>query len=254
LGVAAAAGGTVGARAPRLLGRFTLEGLQASLETATPGTRLLALLTGAAPRAEKLAAVERVAGWIEAVARETRGPETALDMELARLAGAVVPRWPVPADLADRLRSVPSVVEHGDLWPDNVVIDGTSFGLLDWEGARLAGLPLWDLLYFLTAALALVDGTHSEEEHFTRLFRGELASSAFLFEWTRRVAAASGVADDAVPLLATLRLLALTEIDLEHGERTAAVGVAGGMPLSVRLTQRWLEDPALGLGWDTWRA
>jgi hypothetical protein len=256
LAVAAAAGGTVAAHAPRLLGRFSVGALEASLETATQGERMLRLLTGSAGRPEKLAAVERIAGWVEAVARETSGPPTALEAVRANLAARVLPRWPAaPPDLADRLARVPSVVEHGDLWPENVLLDGSSFGLLDWEAARADGLPLWDLLYFLTGALAFVDGADSEaekEEHFVRLFRGELPSSGVLFDWTRRVVAAAGVPDDAVGPLATLRILWLAGEDLQHSERTAAAGSPID-PLSVRHAERWLADPVLGAGWDRWR-
>src|SRR6185369_3324754 len=73
LGLAAAAGGTVAAHAPRLLGRFSVDRLACSVETATVGRRLLAVLGGSLSRERKLAEVERVAAWIEAVATETRG-------------------------------------------------------------------------------------------------------------------------------------------------------------------------------------
>ncbi len=257
LAVAAAAGGTAAAHAPRLLGRFSVGALEASLETALPGERMLRLLTGPAPRTEKLGAVERIAGWIEAVARETAGPSSSLDGVRAELAAEVLPRWPdAQPDLIDRIADVPSVVEHADLWPENVVLDGSSFGLLDWEAARSAGLPTWDLHYFLTTALAFVDGASSEsekEEHFVRLFRGEAASSSVLFDWTRRVASVAGVSDEAVGALATLRILWLATVDIDHAAKTAAAGASGHEPLSPRHARRWLADPALGPGWDAWK-
>jgi hypothetical protein len=254
LGAAAAAGGVAAAHAPRLLGRFALGRLAASVETALPGSRLLPVLTGDAPRADKLAAVERIAGWIEAVARETLGGPVR-DTERARAAAKAAAARGL--ELTDRLDGVRSVLEHADIWPDNVVVSRESFGLLDWESAEAVGMPLWDLFYFLTGALAFVDGTRSEdeqEEHFVRLFRGELPSSPFLFEWTRRVAAAAQVPDKAVAALATLRLVQLAAEDVTHGERTAAVGAAGGVPLSLRQLERWLADPALGPGWQRWQA
>jgi hypothetical protein len=254
LGAAAAAGGIAAAHAPRLLGRFAVGRLAASVETAIPGGRLLPVLTGGAPRAEKLAAVERIAGWIEGIARETRGGPVR-DTKRARVAAAAGAARGL--DLLSRLDGVPSVLEHADIWPDNVVVGRDSFGLLDWEAADAAGMPLWDLFYFLTGALAFVDGTRSEdeqEEHFVQLHRGELPSSPFLFEWTRRVAAATQVPDEAVGALATLRLVQLAAEDLTHGKRTAAVGAAGGVPLSVRQLERWLADAMLGPGWDRWQA
>ena len=257
LAIAAAAGGAAAARAPRLLGRFSVGPLEASLETALPGERMLRLLTGPATRAEKLGAVERIAGWVEAVARETAAPSSALDGVRAELAADVLPRWPdAPPGLTDRIAGVASVVEHGDLWPENVVLDGSSFGLLDWESARAAGLPTWDLHYLLTTALAFVDGASSEsekEEHFVQLFRGEAPSSGVLFDWTRRVAAAAGVRDEAVGPLATLRVLWLATTDLAHAAKTAAAGAPGDEPLSARHARRWLADPSLGPGWNAWK-
>ncbi|MGZ8648153.1 MAG: hypothetical protein ACXW08_05935 [Solirubrobacteraceae bacterium] len=260
LGLAAAAGGTVAAHAPRFLGRFTVDRLAASLETATVGRRLLAVLGGSLSRERKLAEVERVAAWIEAVATETSGKAGTLETERARLMEGVLPAWAgrgAPQDLADRLAGLPTVFEHADLWPDNIVVADGSFGTLDWESARAGGAPLWDLLYFMTAALAMVDGTSSEaqeEEHFVRLHRGELPSSQVLFAWIRRVGAASQVPPEAVGPLATLRLLSLATEDLRHAERTVAAGAAELVPLSARQTIRWLEDPALGPGWTAWRA
>jgi hypothetical protein len=238
LGVAAAAGGIVAAHAPRLLGRFRVGRLEASLETATVGRRLLAVLGESGTREQKLAQIERIAGWIEAVARETRGSPSARE-----------DRPGAPGDLVDAVASVPSVLEHGDLWPDNIVVDHDSFGLLDWESARAGGFPLWDLFYFLNASLALLDGSPAADEYFVRLWRGELPSSVPLFDWTRRVAAAAGVPHEAVGPLATLRLLWLAHEELEHAERAGSTET----PLSVRQSQLWLADPELGAGWDSWR-
>ena len=253
LGLAAAAGGTVAAHAPELLGRFTVGRLDASLETATAGRRLLPVLTGSLPRESKLVEVERLAGWTEAVARETTGKGGPLDPVFVRgaLAHTAVP------GLAEALVGVPGVFMHGDLWPDNILVEGESFGLIDWEAAQADGMPLWDLHYFLTAALAFVDEASSEaekEEHFVRLHRGALESSRLLFDWTRRVVEASGLAPEAVGPLATLRVLWWAHVDSEHGQKTAAAGSDLGVPLSVRQAERWLSDPALGLGWDRWRA
>jgi hypothetical protein len=248
LGLAAAAGGSVAAHAPRLLGRFTAGPLEASLETAVVGRRLLIVLAETGRREQKLTEVERVAGWIETVARGTHAAPAPLDAQRRRLAEE--------AGLFEAVSAVPSGFEHGDLWPDNVVVDRGTFGVLDWESARAHGFPLWDLFYFLTAALAFVDGTASEaeqDEHFVRLWRGELPSSTVLFEWTRRFVDAAGIPPDAVGALATLRVLWLAHEDARHAEKTAAAGAGGGTPVSVRQAALWLADPQLGPGWDRWR-
>ena len=253
LGFAAAAGGTVAAHAPRLLGRFTVDRLSASLETASIGRRLLPVLDGTLAREKKLALIERIAGWTEAVARETSGRAGLVAPELIQQALAYRPE---AAAIGEAVARLPSVFVHADLWPDNVLVEGETFAFIDWESARADGMPLSDLLYFFASALALVDGASFEaakEEHFVRLHRGELPSSQLLFEWTRRLAEASSIPPDAVGPLATLRVLWLAAEDSRHAKRSAAAGTDLGVPLSVRHAERWLADPMLGPGWDRWR-
>jgi hypothetical protein len=55
---------------------------------------------------------------------------------------------------------VPAVLEHGDLAPPNLLrLKGGRLGVVDWEVADPAGLPLGDLLFFAAfAAFAASDG------------------------------------------------------------------------------------------------
>ena len=119
-------------------------------------------------------------------------------------------------------------------------------------------MPLWDLLYFLTAALALVDGASSEaekEEHFVRLHRGELPSSRLLFEWTRRVAEASASPPEAVGALATLRVLWLAGEDSGHAQKSAAAG-ADLRRAALRAARPSAGSPTRrsAPGWDRWQS
>jgi aminoglycoside phosphotransferase (APT) family kinase protein len=43
---------------------------------------------------------------------------------------------------------------HGDLTTLNILVDRDRIGLVDWENAEPAGLPLWDLLHFVGAYAA----------------------------------------------------------------------------------------------------
>ena len=179
-------GGNAAAHAPRLLGRFEVDGHHASLETAALGERLSTLLPRRTDGART--AFADVAGWTQAVGAETAAK--GIDDELERLEREVVPRWNAPAGLLDAVRSVPSVLQHNDLGTWNVVFAGPGrFTVLDWESARPAGLPLWDLLYFAVDALGQLDRMGSFEErtaHAVRLLRGDLPASSTLFEWIRR--------------------------------------------------------------------
>jgi hypothetical protein len=159
------------------------------------------------------------------------------------------------------------VLQHNDLGTWNIVVQpplaDARFTVLDWEAAQRVGMPLWDLWYFLQYALAQLDGVsglseHSrawQEEHAVRLFKGELSASATLFEWTRRVVSACGIAERAVGPLATLGFLhhGLAQSDRERTVGRHAPGVGTIETVAPRLARRWLTEPGLGSGWDRWR-
>ncbi len=247
-----AAGGSAAAHAPHLVGRFTVDGHHASLETAAVGERLSTLL----PRrtAAARAAFLDVANWTESVGLETAAEGGG---EVARLAREVIPRWNVGPDILEAVRTVPGVLQHNDLGTWNVVAEARGrFTVLDWESARNDGMPLWDLLYFAVDALGQLDGAATFEHrtrHAVRLLRGELPSSGELFGLVRRYVQTLGLASESVGPLATLCWL-------HHGLSHVARAEAGGssdpaaVPPVERIAPIWLEDPLLGPGWDSWRA
>lgn len=255
LRLAQAAGDTVARRAPRLVGRAAADGFAYSVESAATGERLSTLLRRPAGRAEATAAVERVAAWLVEVGRATRRPARALDEERARLAD-VVAAWTgegAPSDLASRLPPVEAVLQHNDVGSWNVVVDGADVTVLDWESAREAGLPLWDLLYFLVDALPLLDGADTADERAARalaILRGESRWSPLLFRWVREGVAAADVPANAVGVVATLCFL---HHGLSHVERQRAGGGSASLPPVELLAPAWLRDPALGPDWALWQ-
>jgi len=243
-----------------LHGRLEVDGLHASIETAAHG-RLLAMLLRRRPHAaSSTEAVEAVASWILRVARETAAPPTALADERRRLAEEVLPRWSergAPQDLADRLPELPAVLQHNDVGTWNIVLTGpTDFVVIDWESARRYGLPLWDLLYFLTDALSALDGARTFDERAKgsiRLLRGDAPSSQALFRWVRRAVEELGIPPDAVGPIATLGWLhhGLSHVARGHSAEQVEPGSAIVDPVG-RIAPAWLRDPALGPSWSRW--
>jgi hypothetical protein len=264
LRIAAAGGEVVRRRAPRLLGRFEVAGLPASVETEAVGSRLTHLLLGPSRQAEKLRAIEAVAAWTIDVARATVSPPAQLEEERRRLAEAVVPRWRdrgIPVDLVERVGPVPGILQHNDLGSWNIIVRSSSeFTAVDWESARAVGFALWDLVYFLTDALMLLDGASIGDDrrdtHNVRLFRGELPSSEILFRWLRRSVEALAIPEESVAPIVTLCWL---HHGLSGGDRRAMADLrtpgeaAADVADAERIARLWLRTDGLGPGWAAWQ-
>jgi hypothetical protein len=261
LGLARGAGGVIAAHAPRLVGRFEVDGLHASVEIAAPGKRLRDLLLTPGDRAAKLRLVERIGEWILELGRLTQTAPEGATAERERLRLDVVPSWRelgVGPDLVDAVPPLPAVLQHNDLGTWNVVADEREFVVVDWENVREGALPLWDLLYFLADALVLLDGSGGPEQlpaRIARLFAGEAPSSAVLFAWVRRAVDAAGIPPGAVGALATLCWLSHSHsfgahnADLDAftpGEPRRIHGIEG-------IARAWMSHPALGPSWSAWR-
>jgi hypothetical protein len=249
------------AHAPRLVGRFEADGVDASLETAAHGELLARLLAADTSSPEKLRRIERIAQWIVDLGAETRADPAALEPERERLLREVVPPWREHGagdDLVQSLSPLSPVLQHNDLGSWNILVDDRSFTAVDWESARAHGLPLWDLAYFLTDVLAPLDAPEGEgpDARILRLYRGEHPHSRLLFQWIARAVEASAVPPEAVGPIITLGWL-------HHGlshfhrraalEREKAIGYPSPPPLE-RLAKLWLTSPGLGPSWDRWRA
>jgi hypothetical protein len=261
LRLARSAGEPIGAHAPRLIGRFELEGVHASLETAASGRRLRDVLRTPGNRDDKLALIDRIAEWILALGRLTRSSPDTIEAERHRLRTSVVPAWRdlgAHAALVEDLPPVVGVTQHNDLGTWNVVSGSGDFVVVDWENAREAALPLWDLLYFLADALLVLEGSDAPERMpggMVRLFAGEEASSPLLFSWVRRAVDAAAVPPSAVGPIATLCWLSHSHAVAAHNTDLASRlpqdpprthGLEG-------LARAWMENPVLGPGWSVWR-
>jgi hypothetical protein len=236
-----------------------VDGLPAAVETAAHGERLLALLESSAAVSVKLAAVERIAAWIVELGRESAAPAPAIGTELDRLRRDVLPGWPgARPDVLDGLDTLPAVLQHNDLGTWNLLVTRDGFTAVDWESARPAGLPLWDLVYFLSYAILGLDGVDAadQEQHLVDVYLGASPSSELLFSWVRR--AVSALALDAA-VVGRLALTSWMHHGLSHVARGEAVRSAGGEPateatsLPRRLARRWLDEPGLGADWSRWR-
>jgi hypothetical protein len=255
LKLVADAGLAVTAHAPALLGRFAADGLPASAETSARGRPLVdwLLARGATNRKHELIAA--VASWLTDVTVATATASDDLDAERARLAAL-----PDTADALGRVADVPGVLAHMDPGTWNIVSDGRAFTLLDWEAARRPAFPLWDLMYFLVDAFAMLDGSRGSDEALARvlaLCRGEHRDSPRFFALVRAYVHRTGLPTEAVGPLA---LLGWIHHSRSHLTRNAALDAIGGPGANApaelshlaRLAEPWRADPALGTNWSRW--
>ena len=141
------------------------------------------------------------------------------------------------------------------------MVDGARFTVLDWESNREAGLPLWDLAYFLTDALAARRGQTDPAAKLAamlQLLRGEATASRVLFQRLAAAAQEFGVPRSTVGAIVTLGWLHHSHSsDRAPGARTDArrdVRTGASLGPLERLAGPWLEDPALGVVWPAFDA
>jgi len=249
LALVAAAGPATRAHAPAHLGRFELHGVAASVESAGAGPQLLQALPDGPDDV-----LEAVVAWVQALGAETRRPASALGPELSRLQG-VLERdglaLAAPADLVQRVAELPAVLQHNDLGSWNILSDGRSFTVVDWESASPAGLPLWDLIYFAADVLARLDGPADPAVLLARavdVFSGRSPRSALLFRWVRTAAAALGLPLEAVGPTAALCWLHHGQ---SAGRRQESLAGAAPAPLGhlALMAPAWFDHPGLGATW-----
>jgi hypothetical protein len=241
--------------APRLLGRLEVDGLPIAVETAGVGQPLQLLLPHA--RANGLEIVNAIADWVVELGRATARPAADLRPELRRLDDEVVPLWAgAPPGLAASLPAVAAVLQHNDLGCWNILVEDSTFTVLDWESSRPSGLPLWDLVYFLTDALSGLtapEDNQEKERRMLELLRGELVTSGLLFGRLAAAAAAFGVPANAVGPIVTLGWLHHGLSADARARRGSRQGATTGAPSSAgplqQIADSWLSDPALGVAW-----
>jgi hypothetical protein len=250
-------GETVAGHVPRFFGRIEHAGFVASLESAAEGQLLNDYLLSTVSKRSKLKVIDYVVSWLVEIARTTSASPDFLEPERARLLRDVVPYWSdlgASADLVQELPPLRAVCQHNDLGTWNILVQSSNFTVLDWEAARSHGLPVWDALYFLSDAIAHLDGAcgpAARAAHFTRLFLGELKSSELLATWLARVLETSGVPAEALGGLATLCWLHHALADRTRRQQAGLYNPSSDDPswVAAERARVWLTAPGLGPHW-----
>jgi hypothetical protein len=145
-----------------------------------------------------------------------------------------------------QIEALPSISEHRDFSPWNALITSSGeLGILDWESAELNGLPLLDLIYFLTFLTFFVEGA-METRHFGEAYRtcwsSQTSSGQVNAECVHRYCNALQLDEGCVPVL---RLF--TWLLHSRSEYARLRADEGGIPSNERLHESvffvlWREE------------
>jgi hypothetical protein len=123
--------------------------------------------------------------------------------------------------ILDMLGSLPLVIEQRDFSPWNVLVSPSyDLAVLDWESSVPRGLPLLDLVYFLSFLAFEVDHVPESAARCARAYRATLDPASFTgrvrAECVARYVALTGLERAALGPLRLLTWLVHTQSDYEH--------------------------------------
>lgn len=239
----AAIGGEASSRVPAALATGRVAGMTAVVEQAVGGRPFLEATTMKADCPLAIDAVAAITALGSSTAQPMSGGVFAepltelLDRFLVRhtppdrVAGFLAEQITVLAD-----HEVPGVLFHGDLGTWNLMADGGSVRILDWESAETPGPPLWDLAYFVRS-FAVRSGRRRGLDRDRAIDRNLVANSPFnqaATTWFRSYAGQVGVQDELLAPLFHLGWMhrAVKESNRLEPDRTGHYG-----PLCTRLVE-----------------
>ena len=239
---------------PRLLGRSTMAGGFAIAESAEHGTPMFRHISrntveplarlGAAWLAEFNAhhralpndqlTIQQMAAREIARFGETFGPvvDAALLQETSRMV----------TDLGE----LPCVIEHRDFGPWNILVDSDDrVTVLDWESARVRGLPMLDLLYFVTYMSFFVDGamvSHRFVDSYRRSLDPSSLTGAIRLDLMERHREAWRISSRAARALRALCWIGHAESEYQRLSADAGGAPSVGALRSSVFAQLWREE------------
>ncbi len=201
-----------GAAVPVLLGLRDVAGGLAVVETALEG-RPAAQVLEARP-GEIAAVLSGLTGWLQRwhALTAARMPLTGVDLEasIIRPWAALVPDMAAGNAFRDQLAAlsasvaglvVPRVATHGDLTMANVLVEARhGLGVVDWEAAQAAWLPMTDFYYAAADAAAAAHGYADRPAAFNSCFGRAGAYTGLIVLLARRLSASLNLTPAAVDL------------------------------------------------------
>lgn len=204
--------GQFGVSVPRLLGRGLLGDQPFVAETAVRGEKAASVLVRHPEQLEEL--LTRLATWLlnwnTATLHYRTLTQDLLDELLLGPAAALLPDLEAGEAYLERLsglaarvvgQPMPFVAAHGDLTMVNLLVDHVKhLGIIDWETASPAGLPLSDFFYAVVDAAAAVDDYRDRPAAFDACFEPGARYTSFVERLQARFVERLGLTKDQVAL------------------------------------------------------
>jgi len=193
-----------GAHVPEPLRTGAVAGLPLLVETVVPGRPAASELR----RGGGARYLDLVGGWLERwnSATASRRPLSRTDLERAALAPLATLDLPDAyvqrvRGLCERVagRTVPLVAAHHDLTTANVLV-GDGLGVVDWDTAEAAALPLTDFFYAVADMRAAADGFADRAASFAAAFAADGTPAADVADLQARLVSTLGLEPDVVEL------------------------------------------------------
>jgi hypothetical protein len=238
-----------GARVPRVVAsppRVSKSAVQ--LQTALAGVTATAALASGPASLEPL--MRHLAEWLRAwhgrTLRKAADPVALLRSSLLVPAGRLIPLVDGGADYMDWLRTrcaqasngpLHTVAAHGDLTMSNILWSrNDGLGIVDWESATPAALPLTDFLYAALDAVMTAHGMEDRVDAWKACFQGG-SESALL------VAELSSALLEAVPESPALPRLAFHATWLHHASNELDATMPSEPRPFLEVVRRVVADP-----------
>jgi hypothetical protein len=228
LGPAATA---AGASVPVVVWSGALHGIPALAETAVSGRRAALVV---AERPEELGFVlQRLLAWLArwnaATAVQATLTDELFERDVLGPARSVAAGVDLGDAYADWLRTMCSALAgtttaltaaHDDLTLANVLVEGHSLGIVDWDTARPRALPLVDFFYAVVDAHAATQTTGDRLDAFSACFSRSGARRATVEAWEDTLAAEVGASGAVLQAAFHSCWLHHAANELAAGERT----------------------------------
>jgi nucleotide-binding universal stress UspA family protein len=204
-----------GASVPALLAQGERAGQPVLLESVVPGVPARRLLEQDAAQLEPVMA--RLVKWLERWNRGTWGAETVTTQHVAEFwlepAAALMPMlaqgeayqtWLGAACASLLNESIPFVATHNDLTMMNIMISQqgvrNGLGIIDWEAASSAGLPLTDFFYAVVDAVMYAAFPDDRVAAFAACFSPSGSHAAWVAQLQGQLASALDLSADLIRL------------------------------------------------------